>query len=220
VGRFFRVVGVVVTNGTMARVLGAFGCRGGGVRGLIGMLVYAFHHGGATASGLVAMAQLVPGILIAPPLAAVADRRSPTLLLAVGYVAQVVAMAGVALALFVGAPPLGIRVRCCRQHGHVCHPTSTVAVLRQRPGWPRSLPPLMSSRAGPKTSGSCFSAVIAAIFLKIGKIDLLFALCAAFVGSPPSSSLRAGVGDRTDGRRRRPARATRSLRGSRRGHQG
>jgi hypothetical protein len=32
----------------------------------IGMLFYAFHHGGATASGLVAMAQLVPGTIMAP----------------------------------------------------------------------------------------------------------------------------------------------------------
>ena len=78
-GRFFRVIGVVVTNGAVARVLGAFGLFVVAEYAVwIGMLVYAFHHGGATASGLVAMAQLVPGILIAPPLATVADRRSPT----------------------------------------------------------------------------------------------------------------------------------------------
>jgi hypothetical protein len=65
-----------------------------------------FQHGGATASGLVAMAQLVPGVVIAPLLAGVADRRSPTLLLVVGYVAQALAMAGVALALFVNGPPI------------------------------------------------------------------------------------------------------------------
>ncbi len=183
-GRFFRVVGVVVTNGTVARVLAAFGLFVVAEYAVwIGMLVYAFHHGGATASGLVAMAQLVPGILIAPPLATVADRRSPTLLLAVGYVAQVVAMAGVALALFVGATPLVAYAFAVVASTAMCatRPAQS-AVLPSTARVAQELTAANVIAGWAENFGIVFSAVIAAIFLKIGKIDLLFALSAAFVG--------------------------------------
>jgi hypothetical protein len=51
----------------------------------IAVLVFAYSHGGATVAGVVAVAQLVPGAILAPVMAAVADRRSPVVLLAGGY---------------------------------------------------------------------------------------------------------------------------------------
>jgi MFS family permease len=183
-GRFLRVVGVVVSRAAVVRVMAAFGLFVVAEYTVwIGMLVYAFHHGGATASGLVAMAQLVPGVLIAPLLAAVADRRSPTLLLAVGYVAQALAMAGVALVLFLSAPPIvayGFAVvastaMCTTRPAQSAVLPSTARVAQEltaanvMAGWAENF-------------GIVFSAAIAAIFLKIGQIDLLFASSAAFVG--------------------------------------
>ena len=66
------------------------------------MLIYAYSRGGATIAGVVALAQLVPAALLAPAFAAVADRRSPLVLLAGGYLVQAAAMAATAVAI-VGA---------------------------------------------------------------------------------------------------------------------
>ena len=65
----------------------------------IAMLVFAYSRGGAPIAGLVAAAQLVPAAVAAPVAAAVADRRSPVVLLAGGYLAQAAAMACTAVAV-------------------------------------------------------------------------------------------------------------------------
>ena len=68
------------------------------------MLVFAYSRGGTAVAGLVAVARLVPAALVAPVVAAAADRRSPVVLLAGGYLAQAAAMAATAVAVGAGAP--------------------------------------------------------------------------------------------------------------------
>ncbi len=70
----------------------------------IAMLVFAYGHGGAAVAGLVAVAQLAPAAVVAPLVAPLADRRSPVVLLAGGYLVQAAAMAATAVAIIAGTP--------------------------------------------------------------------------------------------------------------------
>lgn len=72
----------------------------------IAILVYAYAQGGASASGLLAFAQLVPCIVLAPVMATFSDRYQPGRVLAAGYVAQAAGMGILAAALLADAPPL------------------------------------------------------------------------------------------------------------------
>jgi MFS family permease len=72
----------------------------------IAVLVYAFGHGGASASGLVAFAQLTPCVVLSPLLATFADRYQPGRVLVWGYVAQGVGMGLLAAALLAHAAPI------------------------------------------------------------------------------------------------------------------
>ncbi len=71
----------------------------------IAVLVYAYGHGGVTAAGLVALAQLVPAAVAAPLFATIADRRSPVLLLTGGYALQALGYLAVATAIVANASP-------------------------------------------------------------------------------------------------------------------
>jgi hypothetical protein len=68
------------------------------------VLVFAYSHGGATIAALVALVQLVPAAVLAPIGAAVAERRSPVILLARGYLVQAAGMAAMAAAVYADVP--------------------------------------------------------------------------------------------------------------------
>jgi hypothetical protein len=70
----------------------------------LAILVYALQRGGAREVGIVAVAQLVPGIVLAPFAAYAGDRFAPQRALAAGYAAQSASMAATAAAMAAGAP--------------------------------------------------------------------------------------------------------------------
>lgn len=70
----------------------------------LALLVYAYRHGGAGSASLMAVVQLVPCVLGAPFIGALADRRRPGRVLFMSYLLQAVAMAVVAGVVAGGAP--------------------------------------------------------------------------------------------------------------------
>jgi hypothetical protein len=102
----FRLIGRIARSPALVRVLVSYAIFIVTEYAMwIGVLVYAYGIGGVTAAGLVSLAQLVPAALAAPLFATVADRRSPTVLLTAGFVAQGFGCALVAVAIAADATP-------------------------------------------------------------------------------------------------------------------
>jgi MFS family permease len=99
------VFGTLAGNGALRRVVGGYALFILTEYSVwIAMLVYAYSRGGATIAGVVALAQLVPAALLAPVFATLADRRSPVVLLAGGYLVQAAGMGATAVAIAEGVP--------------------------------------------------------------------------------------------------------------------
>ena len=103
----FHVLRVVARNNQLRRVEVAFAAFNSGEWATwIAMLVYAYAHGGATESGIVAAALLLPAALLAPAIAAVGERHPPGRALLAGYAVQAATCSAVAVALFAHATSL------------------------------------------------------------------------------------------------------------------
>ena len=144
----------------------------------IAVLVFAYSHGGATVAGVVAVAQLVPGAILAPVMAAVADRRSPVVLLAGGYLAQATGMAAAAAAIFTGVP---VAV-------YVSAVIACVAQTTVRPAQ-SALVPLVAATADQLTAvnvvvswlesaGMLTSGLLAGVLISLAGVGSVFVVCA------------------------------------------
>jgi hypothetical protein len=92
-------------NPVLRRVGFAYALFGAAEFGVwITLLVFAYGHGGPSASLLMMLVQLIPCIAVGPFLGALADRRRPSRVLCIGYGLQAVSMGAVALAIGLGAP--------------------------------------------------------------------------------------------------------------------
>ena len=161
----------------------------------IGMLVYAYARGGATVAGLVALAQLVPAALFAPFAAAIADRRSPVVLLAGGYLAQAAAMAATAAAILAGLPLAA----------YAAAVVASTAVTTTRPAQATLIPSLCASPdqltaanvvvGWVEAAAITCSGLLTGLLISVGGTASVFAACAglALIGCALVVRLRAGV---------------------------
>ena len=144
----------------------------------IAMLVFAYNRGGTVVAGLVAVAQLVPAAVVAPVVASVADRRSPVVLLAGGYLAQATAMAGTAVAVSAGAP-------LAAYAGAV---VAATAVTTTRPAQSALIPSVAATPdqltaanvvAGwMEAAGVAAAGLLAGVLISLAGVGSVFAVCA------------------------------------------
>jgi MFS family permease len=144
----------------------------------IAMLVFAYDRGGAAIAGLVAVAQLVPAAVAAPLMASVADRRSPVVLLAGGYLAQAAAMAGTAAAIIADAPLAA----------YVAAVVAATAVTTTRPAQAALIPSVAATPAQLtaanvvvgwlEAAGVAAAGLLAGVLISLAGVGSVFVVCA------------------------------------------
>ena len=144
----------------------------------IAMLVFAYNRGGAAVAGLVAVAQLAPAAVVAPVAASLADRRSPVVMLAGGYLAQVAGMAGTAVAIGAGAPLAA----------YAAAVVASTAVTATRPAQSALIPSLAATPdqltaanvvAGwLEAAGAAAAGLLVGVLISLAGVGSVFAVCA------------------------------------------
>jgi MFS family permease len=146
----------------------------------IAMLVYAYSRGGALIAGVVALAQLVPAALLAPVFAALADRRSPVVLLAGGYLVQAAGMGATAAAIAGGVPLAA----------YAAAVVASTAVTATRPAQSTLIPSLAVTPdqltaanvvvSWVEAAGIAIAGSLTGVLIWTGGVAGVFAVCAAF----------------------------------------
>src|SRR6266705_564218 len=144
----------------------------------IAMLVFAYNRGGTAVAVLVAVAQLAPAAVVAPLAASLADRRSPVVMLAGGYLAQVAGMAGTAAAIGAGAPLAA----------YAAAVFASTAVTTTRPAQSALIPSLAATPdqltaanvvAGwLEAAGAAAAGLLVGVLISLAGVGSVFAVCA------------------------------------------
>jgi len=144
----------------------------------IAMLVYAYGRGGATVAGLVAVAQLVPAAIVAPLVAAVADRRSPAVLLAGGYLVQAAAMAATAVAVMAGAPLAAYAAAVAAATAVTTTRPAQAALIPSVAATPDQLTAANVVVGWLEAAGMAASGLLAGVLIAVAGVGSVFAVCA------------------------------------------
>ena len=182
--RRLGVFGALAGNRGLRRVVGAYALFVLTEYAVwIAMLVYAYGRGGAPIAGVVALAQLVPAALLAPVFAALADRRSPVVLLAGGYLVQAAAMAATAVAIAVGVPLAA----------YAAAVVASTAVTATRPAQSTLIPSLAVTPdqltaanvvvSWAEAAGIAVAGSLTGVLIWVGGVATVFAVCAALAAA-------------------------------------
>jgi MFS family permease len=144
----------------------------------IAMLVYAYSRGGAAVAALVAVAQLAPAAVVAPVVASVADRRSPVVLLAGGYLAQAVAMAGAAVAIGAGAPLVAYAAAVVAATAVVTTRPAQSALIPSLAATPDQLTAANVVAGWLEAAGAAAAGLLAGVLISLAGVGCVFAVCA------------------------------------------
>jgi MFS family permease len=183
-------------NGALLRVLAGYGLFVlTEYSAWIGMLVYAYGRGGATVAGLVAVAQLVPAAVAAPLVAAIADRWSPVLLLAGGYLVQAAAMAATAAAVMAGTPLAAYAAAVAAATAVTTTRPAQAALIPSLAVTPDQLTAANVAVGWLEAVGFAASGLLAGVLISLTGVGSVFALCAglAVVAALLTAGLRAGT---------------------------
>jgi hypothetical protein len=144
----------------------------------LAMLVYAYSHGGATVAGLVAVAQLVPAAAVAPFTAAIADRRSPAVLLVGGYLAQAAGAAATAAAVLAGAPVVAYAVVVIVAAAYTGTRPAQAMLLPSVAATPDQLTAANVLVGWVEAAGIAASGLMTGALIALGGVATVFAVCA------------------------------------------
>ena len=144
----------------------------------IAMLVFAYGHGGATIAGLVAVAQLVPAAVVAPLVAPLADRRSPVVLLAGGYLVQAAAMAATAVAIIAGTPLAAYAASVLAATAVVTTRPAQSALIPSVAATPDQLTAANVVAGWLEAAGFAAAGLLAGVLISLAGVGSVFAVCA------------------------------------------
>ncbi|MGH3233934.1 MAG: MFS transporter, partial [Streptosporangiaceae bacterium] len=144
----------------------------------IAMLVFAYSRGGATLAGLVAVAQLAPAAVVAPLVAPLADRRSPVVLLAGGYLVQAAAMTATAVAIIAGTPLAAYAASVLAATAVTTTRPAQSALIPSVAATPDQLTAANVVAGWLEAAGFAAAGLLAGVLISLAGVGSVFAVCA------------------------------------------
>jgi MFS family permease len=144
----------------------------------IAMLVFAYNRGGTAVAGLVAVAQLAPAAVVAPVAASLSDRRSPVVMLAGGYLAQVAGMAGTAAAIGAGAPLAAYAAAVFASTAVTATRPAQSALIPSLAATPDQLTAANVVAGWLEAAGAAAAGLLVGVLISLAGVGSVFAVCA------------------------------------------